>query len=147
MLEVARRDGSQVDIRNCERGGELYRETYSHVPADNELLLLNVFDFDPRTAAPAGLVDPTRVSSPSTLPTGTGVRRGEALPLVPCNSSESLMFFGAFLSSFASCSRPSISARDRVAREGFEPSTFRAGPFQGEVDHTLGWTWPDSLSL
>ena len=57
MLEVARRDGSQVDIRNCERGGELYRETYSHVPADNELLLLNVFDFDPRTAAPAGLVD------------------------------------------------------------------------------------------
>jgi hypothetical protein len=34
MLDVARRDGSQVDIRNCERGVELYRETYSQVAAE-----------------------------------------------------------------------------------------------------------------
>jgi hypothetical protein len=34
MLEVARRDGSQVDIRNCQRGVELYRETYSQVAAE-----------------------------------------------------------------------------------------------------------------
>ena len=34
MLCFARRDGSQVDIRNCERGVELYRETYSQLVAE-----------------------------------------------------------------------------------------------------------------